>query len=784
PSDPNTLFAAMYQRRRTAFGFSASGPGSGLYRTLDGGDTWEELTEGLPEGDKGRIGVDVFRGDGDLVYATVESSGEGRGLYRSRDRGLTWEKVSGRNPRPMYFSMVRIDPDDPERIYLGGVSLSASDDGGRTWWEGDAADDIHVDHHALWIDPADSDHLVLGNDGGIATSWDGARTWQHHDNLAIGQFYEIGVDMRDPYYVCGGLQDNSSWCAPSNSLTDYGIGNRDWYDVSGGDGFYNQIDPTDWRAVYTESQGGNVSRYDPLTGEEQDIRPLARPAPDGEDGEEREYDFNWNAPIVVSVHAPGTVYMGANHLMRSRDRGVTWEEASPDLTKDVDRDTLEIFGRPLSEPHLSRNDGISSYGTITTVDESPLDPDVLWVGTDDGNVQVTRDGGASWTNVIDAVPDVPARSYVSRVDASFHEAGRAYLAFDGHRNDDYRPWVFVTEDFGRSWRRITTGLPDHSVNVVREHPSTPGLLFVGNEVGVWVSVDRGATWTRLAAEGFPTVPVDDLVVHPRDNDLVIGTHGRSAWIVQDLTVLEEIATRQVLAAEVHLSEPGRATQWARKGGWPFWGDEYFADDPPDGALLRYWLRDGVAGEVVADGEGNGNGDPVDGEDGGEADPGPGAAADAAGDVDGTGGQEEDRPTVALTVLDAAGSAVRTLEAPGGPGLHTVVWDLRHAPAVEEDGPGQGGGGGRFGGPPAGPLVMPGFYTVRLEATGTTREVPLEVRVDPRVDVTRADLEARYEAAMSLHALAGPSSRAEDRLDEVSEQIDEVRELVAASDDAP
>ncbi|HZD04686.1 MAG TPA: hypothetical protein VE173_07205, partial [Longimicrobiales bacterium] len=498
---------------------------------------WTRLTEGFPDGDLGRVGLAVYRYDGNLVYASVEGDGqEARGLYRSTDRGDTWEKVSGNNPRAMYFSQVRIDPGDPDRIYMGGVSLQVSDDGGETWWERDGAENIHVDHHAIWIDPSNSNHVVIGNDGGVSSTWDGARTWRHHNNFAIGQFYEIGVDMRDPYRVCGGLQDNSSWCGPSNSLTGYGIGNGDWYDVSGGDGFYNRVDPTDWRAVYSESQGGNVSRLDPLTGESQSIRPLARPAPGaGDEEEEPGYDFNWNTPIEVSAHDPSTIYLGADHLMRSRDRGVTWEEASPDLTKEIDRDTLEIFGRPLSESHLAKNDGISSYGTITSIGESPLSADVVWAGTDDGNLQVTRDGGATWSNVVDRVPDLPPRTYVSRVEPSHHERGRVYVAFDGHRNDDYRPYVYVSEDYGESWRRITRGLPDQSVNTVREHPGTPNLLFAGNEVGLWVSIDRGASWTRFAAGGFPTVPVDALAIHPRDDDLVIGTHGRSAWIIQDLT---------------------------------------------------------------------------------------------------------------------------------------------------------------------------------------------------------------------------------------------------------
>ncbi|HSG46436.1 MAG TPA: hypothetical protein VLA43_01360 [Longimicrobiales bacterium] len=729
PGDPNTLFAAMYQRRRTAFGFSASGSGSGLYRTLDGGATWTELTEGLPEGDKGRMGIDVYRRDGNLVYLSVEgASPQARGLYRSTDRGESWEKMSDRNPRPMYFSLVRIDPGNPDRIYMGGVNLEISDDGGRTWWEYDGYTEIHVDYHALWVDPANSDHVIVGNDGGVASSWDGGKRWRHHNNLAVGQFYEIGVDMRDPYFVCGGLQDNSSWCGPTNKLDTYGIGNRDWYDVSGGDGFYNQVDPTDWRWVYTESQGGNLSRYNAATGESARIRPLRRD--DGGEDDEG-YDFNWNAPVVVSRHDPATIYIGADRLLRSRDRGQSWEEASPDLTAGVDRDTLRIFGRPLSEAHLSRNDGIGAYGTLTTVDESPLAPEILWAGTDDGQVQVTWDGGATWTNVTGNIRGLPGRRYVSRIEASAHAEGRAYVTFDGHYDNDYRPYVFVTEDFGQRWRAITSGLPDHSVNVVREHPRSPDLLFVGNEVGVYVSVDRGRAWHRMKAN-LPTVPVDDIVIHPRDNDLLLGTHGRSIWIADDIGPLEELS-EEVARRSSHLFPVRRATLWSRTGGWPFWGELFFGENPADGALIRYHLA-----------------------------------------------EEVDAESVAVVVTDVAGEPVRTLAGPTGEGLHTVVWDLRHG--APEPGGEEGEGGGRFGAP-RGPTVFPGSYTVTLEAGGFVQSRTVEVRLDPRVETTPAALRERQRALRDAWALAGPVREAQERVREMQRAVGEARELVSEHADA-
>ncbi len=729
PGDPNTLFAAMYQRRRTAFGFSASGGGSGLYRTTDGGDTWVELTRGLPEGDKGRIGIDVYRRDGNLVYALVESDGAGRGLYRSDDRGESWRRVSDRNPRPMYFSQVRIDPNNPERVYLGGVSFSASDDGGRTWWEGDAAEGIHVDHHALWIDPANSSHLILGNDGGIASSWDGSRTWRHHNNLAIGQFYEVGADLNDPYRVCGGLQDNSSWCAPNHTLTEYGLRNRDWLDVWGGDGFYNEFDPRDTNVLYTESQGGNSGRVDLVTGERWNLRPADRPT---EEDPEREYRFNWNAPIAPSPHTPGTVYVGSNHLMRSRDGGATWEEASPDLTRSIDRDTLEIMGAVVTEETLSGNDGISAYGTITVIEESPRSPDVLWVGTDDGNLQVTRDGGANWTNVIANVGGLPGRSYVSRIAASAHETGRVYVTFDRHFDDDYRPYVFVSQDFGASWRSISSGLPEHSVNAVREHAAAENLLFVGNEIGVFVSVDRGATWHRM--KGLPTVPVDDIMIHPRDDDLILGTHGRSIWILDDLGPLVTMAEGLVSDRSMTLFPVPTATEWFRTGGWPFWGDLYEAPGPADGAVIRYWLPDELP----------------------------------------------DAPT--LTIATTTGEAIRKLEGSGKRGLHEVVWDMREEPpaGASEGAGGGGGGGGGFGGPPRGALVLPGTYLVRLEAGDEVAEREVTVRMDPRVEVDRVALEARHRAARGAAVLSGSLSQAtrtlrrlEDIVDGASTLLEEV-----------
>ena len=787
PGDPNTVFAAMYQRRRTGWGFNGGGPGSGLYRTFDGGDTWSELTEGLPEGDKGRISIDIFRQDGNVVYALVEaeprSAGQGfgggggpteNGTFRSLDRGETWEKMSDTNPRPMYYSQIRIDPSNVDRIYVLGGSLMVSDDGGRTF-RSDGAEQIHVDHHALWIDPADPDHLILGSDGGVAASWDGTAHWRMFDNIALGQFYAIGYDMRDPYYVCGGLQDNDPWCGPSNTLSFHGIRNQDWYETAYGDGFFTIVDPTDSTIVFSESQGGNMNRYDLITGEKTPMRPIVGPREEGDTT--KAYRFNWNSPLQFSPHDPATIYLGGNYLLRSRDRGMSWEEVGGvDLTKGIDREELEIMGVSGSDPQMSINDGTSTYGNMTTFAESPLVSGLLYVGTDDGNVQISRDDGTTWQNVLDQVPGLPERTYVSRIEPSVHSEGRVYATFDGHRNGDYAPYVYVSEDYGASWSPITSGLPDGwSVNVLTEHHRTPDLLFVGNETGVFVSVDRGRQWTQLK-NNLPTVPVDDILIHPRDNDLLVGTHGRSFWIMADVTPLEQLSAETLAeAGRVFPIQP--STMWAEKGDWPFFGATYSAPNPPRGALIRYYLRETAEGPDVSDGSGDAGG----GDDPGDADEDVETDASGSGDA---AGDEEDGFT--LTITDASGAHVRALDAPGEAGVNEVIWDWRYdppyEPVAEGGGGGPGGGGGGFGGgAPEGPIVLPGTYTVSMEVAGQEYSSTVEIVAEPRRPMTRADRIARQDALMSLYGLAAPIYEATRAAERVGEQLDAAEELIEATD---
>jgi len=784
PDDPKTVFAAAYQRRRSAGGFNGGGPGSGIYRTMDGGDTWERLTEGLPQGIMGRIGLDIYRRDGNIVYATVEAGGGRSGVYRSGDRGNTWEHLSTQNNRPMYYSQIRVDPSDPDRIYSGGSSLYVSNDGGRTF-RGNAAAAVHSDHHALWIDPNNSNNLILGGDGGVSVSFDRTESWRQLRNIVVSQFYEIGVDMREPYFVCGGLQDNGSWCGPSKTLTNLGIRNRDWYNVGGGDGFYVRIDPTDSSVLFQESQGGNINRRDVETGQSQRIRPLARAQGEGPDtADDVDFAWNWNTPFLISEHDNQIVYVGSSHLMKSADRGVTWEAISSDMTTGVDRDDLEIMGTLVRRGEaMSANDGISSYGNLTTITESPVNPNVLYVGTDDGNVQGTRDNGGSWVMLSGDMPGLSAsNTVVTRVVASRFNEATVYATFDGHERADYKPYVYRSDDYGATWEPIVNGLPgDWSVNVIYEHPRNANLLFAGNEIGLYVSIDRGDTWARLK-NNLPTVPVDDIVVHPRENDLVLGTHGRGIWILDDITPLEEM-TEDILNSDAHLFSARRTPMW-RIAGWQEWSPGTWREsNPPTGAMIRYFLGEdaptprpapaarGAGGQ--GGGRGGGQFAAFGGRGGGSQTPPPTPAAPP-------------EPTVTLTVLDADGEFVREFEGPGRAGVQTALWDFRIADAYipaggAATGGGRGGRGGR-GGSRRGPEVLPGTYTVRLEAGGRTVETTVEVVLDPRIEVSTQVLAARQDALMDAYYLAKPLYEAQQAMAAVNQQLNDIREL--AGDEPP
>jgi photosystem II stability/assembly factor-like uncharacterized protein len=703
PKDPNIVFAALYQRQRKGWGFNGGGPGSGIFRSTDGGATWTELTAGLPRGEKGRIGLAVFPADPRVVYAVVEAAAGG-GVYRSQDRGDTWEHVSGTNPRPMYYSRIYPDPKDPRRVYLMGSNRGfyISDDAGRGFR--DVFSNIHGEDHALWIDPDNPNHLIIGGDGGVSLSFDRGLTWLFRLNLPIGQFYNISVSNSDPFLVCGGLQDNGSWCTPSATRQAHGISFKDAFNVGGGDGMYALFDGDD-HTLLVSSQNGNTGRVDLDNMERQAIQPVDPPnAPRPAGG----YRWYWTAPLIVSAFDPDVIYTGANVLFRSPDRGRSWQAISPDLTAAIDRDSLEMMGGPVPLHALSRHDGQSNFSALTVIAESPLDRNLLYTGADDGTLHRSRDGGAHWTNLTGKVHGLPPMLNISGIVASKFVAGRVYLTVDGHFNDDYRPYVFVSENYGGSWRAISNGLPQASVHRLREDPENRNVLVAGLEDGVYVTLDGGAHWTPLGSK-LPPVPVYDLVFQQSTGSLVAGTHGRGIWILDHAEALGELSS-EILGGAGHLFPVPPAHRNAIYGGQAWYGaGEFFAPNPPAGAVLTYYLP-------------------------------------AAG------------PAVRIEIRDSAGDAVRTFDAPAHAGLNRVCWDLRRDPAAgAAPAPScTAVATGSFGfgrGPTVGPGVPPGRYRVTLTTpAGQKLQSGVVVGADPRFPISDADRRTRETALQRAWSL--------------------------------
>ncbi len=741
PRNPRVLFAAMYDYRRRPYHFRSGGPGSGLYRSTDSGSTWKRLTDpaldnGLPRGVLGRIGVAVAASNPDVVYALIESTEDGV-LWRSDDGGDTWAVVSEEgslNSRPFYYSDLRVDPTNPNRVFAVSGRLSVSEDGGRTWER--IASNIHGDHQAFWIDPEDPDRLIDGNDGGFHFSYDGGETWEFVNRVPLGQFYQITADMRDPYTVCGGLQDNDSWCGPSRTTTVAGSLLNYWTESIGpGDGMYVQIDPRDPDVLYANSQGGNLFKVDRRTGEARSIQPYPVPRGGAAAGD-HPYRFNWNSPIHMSPHDPGTVYFGGNVLFRTRDGGDTWDEVSPDLTR-AEPEKLVSSGGEITPDNTTAE----THASIFTVAESPLQAGLIWVGTDDGNVQVTRDGGATWSNVVGNVPGIPDGSWVSRVEASRAVAGRAYVTFDRHRNDDMRPWVFRTDDYGETWTNVTGDLPAVGyAHVVREDPRNPDLIYVGTELGIFASWTRGGRWLDLRL-GLPRVAVRDIFVHPRDNDLIIGTHGLSVFILDDIAPLQELG--DAVASGAWLFNPRPATRyepWAARFRFDI-GDAVFVGENPEyGASVSFFL---AVPEMSGGTDGIGRSQP--------------ATEDSTSAPD----------SVTVLISGPAGDTVRVLRAERKPGVTRLTWDLRlrGAPSPEDR------EAYRFGASP--PRALPGEYRVALDP-GPGHEPPAHkavgVVLDPRIDWS-PDLAGQQAALLALYDAGQRGAGAVRTLDRLGEQLE-------------
>jgi photosystem II stability/assembly factor-like uncharacterized protein len=792
PSDHNTLFAASWERVRGPYFLKSGGPGSGLWKTTDAGATWSEVKGGgFPATTKGRIGLAIAPSDAKTIYALVEADTLPKplpkgmkpdtaraqrrlsGLYRSADGGATWTLMrrNEQDARPFYYSQVRVDPRNPNRVYWMSSVFRFSDDGGKTERRG--ALSIHTDWHAMWIDPRDPEHFIIGDDGGIALTWDGGGTYDFINNIPLGQFYAVSFDMQKPYSVCGGLQDNGSWCGPTRTRGRFGPTNADWQNVGGGDGFYTAQDPNDPNIIYSESQGGNASRLNILTNARASImrgggRPpgaifedsviiargdtmkpetpqisaaLAAIRARSVADTSMRYRFNWMAPFFLSSHAPATVYMGGNRVLKSTDRGDHFFPISPDLST---RDSARIIVSIRTTGGVTRDPtGAETHGTVSTLAESPVRPGILWAGTDDGNVWLSTNDGGAWTDLTKRFPGVPRRTWVSRVEASHFDTATVYIAFDGHRDNNFKPYLYVSNDFGRTFRSIASNLPANGVDfvhVVREDPYNRNLLFVGTDVAAYVSTNRGATWQRFMT-GLPTVPVHDLRIHPRDREIIAGTHGRSIWVA-DIAPLEQLAD-SVVRQPAYFFEPVTAYQYATGFAQRWEGNRPFvADNPPFGAALVYRLTAG----------------------------------------------DSRRDTARIVISDVKGDVVRRLTGPGGMGVNRVTWDLRgpakplgptalrdslagvrlrlaredslrtargdttradttaagppgrrgRRPAAGEinlrpaesrlgEAPGgQGGGGGGFGAGRNGPMVPEGDYLVTITANGQTMRRVLHI----------------------------------------------------------
>ncbi|MCK5488653.1 MAG: hypothetical protein KAI98_01620 [Gemmatimonadetes bacterium] len=726
PSNPEKLFAAMWEYRRWPWFFNSGGPGSGLHITRDGGQTWTRLTaeDGLPEGDLGRIGLGIAASDPRIVYAYVEA--EDNALFRSDDGGISWRSVGkGENVgnRPFYYADIRVDPERPDRVYSLWSVISVSDDGGRNFrrlvgW------DIHPDHHAMWINPADASHIVIGNDGGVAISRDRGLTWRFVRNLPLAQFYHIRVDMEQPYNVYGGMQDNGSWKGPSTVLENGGIRNFHWAEVGFGDGFDTSPDPDDPMRGYAMSQEGFLSRWDLRTGERKDIRP----APEA-GGSLR---FNWNAGFAQDPFDAGTIYYGSQYVHRSRDRGNTWEVISGDLTTDNPewQKQAESGGLTLDVT------GAENFTSIVSIAPSPIAVGVLWVGTDDGRLHVTRDGGANWASLEGNLPDVPEHTWIPHIEPSHFDAGGAFIVLDDHRRSNWTPYAFRTDDYGARWTRIA-GEDDvwgYALSIAQD-PVDPGLLFLGTEFGLWVSTDGGGDWFKWT-HGVPTVGVRDLVVHPRDHDLVIGTHGRAAYILDDVSPLRGL-DGAVLKESLHLFPVSDAVQYRSRqtGASRFPGHgEFRGESRLTGAIIT----------VVA------NGDDVPNPDEWKRERLAAERAEGAEETAGSGGEEDDPDktgrSIELSVADESGAVVRTWEEEVHQGLNRISWNLRRD-GFEQPETGQGeAGDSDFR--PSGILVLPGSYTLTVTFGDLEQSATFSVLADPREAADPEDRHAKYEALLA------------------------------------
>jgi len=726
-TNPRIMYAGMWTFRRRPWRFDDGGGETALYKTMDGGATWSKLTgRGMPTEPMARIGVHVARSSSNVVYMVTETPTKGT-LFRSDDYGVTWRMVNDDrniNFRPFYYSDIRVDPNDPNTLYSLSGGLFKSIDGGENFDRIGRA--VHGDHQSFWIDPLNSRHLLSGSDGGFQVSDDGGETFDVINNVTLSQFYQVAFDMQQPYYVCGGLQDNGTWCGPSRATHSEGILKDDWYAVSGGDGFYAVPSLTEPWIIYTDLQGGVFMVTDMRNGGTRRIHPY--PNRIGSVGDAmlgHKYRFNWDSPIALSPHDPGTVYIGGNHVFKSNDYGHSWVALSPDLTTNDTTKQLSSGG-----PIYQDNTAAEFHTTILTIAESPVQAGVIWAGTDDGKVWVTQDGGGNWTDITGDIRGLPEFAWVAKIEASHFNAGTAYIAVDQHRMDDFRPYAFEVTEFGRRSRALGASLPqDDYVKVIRQDRRNPDLLFVGMERGLVASWDAGATWVDIR-NGLPPVSVRDIQVHPRDNDLIVGTHGRGAYIMDDIGPLQDLRT--AMAQPVFLFDVRPAIKWEGGSRDASLGQrEFRAPNPPNGAYINYYVADKPSGRER------------------------------------------------IVITDSSGDTVRVLQVRDTTsGLHRAVWNLRYEGPKPVPGEQEGGGffGGGAGG--GGPEVVPGSYTVTLAIAGRTLQTAVEVQPDPNVDIPTAHYVAQRDAGLRLrdlisrvNAMIGTTNTVEKQIDGLGGALD-------------
>ena len=693
PVDPDVMYATSEQRRRHVFTKIGGGPESAVYRSLDGGETWAKSMSGLPKVDLGGMGIAVSPADRNVVYLIVEAADDKGGFFRSDDRGASWKKMSGHYSSGQYYNEIYCDPVDVNKVYSMETRSQVTLDGGKTW-SAVGNDNRHVDDHAIWIDPDDTNHFLIGCDGGVYESFDGGKSFLFKRNLPVTQFYRVFVDNAAPFYnVYGGTQDNNTLGGPSMNKCRAGVSNEDWHAVVGGDGFWVAVDPTDPNIVYAESQYGNMVRHDRLSGENISIKPRPRK------GEET-YKWNWNAPLVISHHSPTRIYSMANKLFRSDDRGNSWKVISDDLTSGTDRNSWPVMGHFWSWDAVQKDVSTSLWGTGVSISESPLDENLLYTGTDDGVISVTTDGGGSWRKIT-SFPGIPEYTYISDLLADRFDAGVVYATFDNRKRDDFKPYVMKSTDKGKSWVSIAANLPENgTVHTIEQDPEVPGLLFVGTEFGFYFSTDGGGSWTKLTS-GMPTIAVRDMTIQQRENDLVVATFGRGFYILDDYTPLRELAVNgDIMEQPSYIFPVKDAQMYIQTGGKSSQGSDFYESKNPEfGATFTYFLKE-VPKTLKAERHEKEK-----------------ALFEEKKPIPQPTREElrleeaEEDPYLVFVIRDASGAGIRKLYTKASEGISRISWDLRYSSTNPVTG--RTSGNNRFGSASGGVLAMPGTYSVEL-----------------------------------------------------------------------